>query len=121
MTQNMLRHVSLDGYTLQMWDTGKTDSMHKTRIRYEFKTPEGTVLFAGDDFRCSPLDAIDSDNCVRALLSFLTLRPGDTDHEYFADYTPEQMAYAQGDAERHQLFAMEDDNDETYQFEDVEE
>jgi len=32
---------------------------------------------------------------MRALLGFLTLRPGDTDVEYFDAYTPEQMEFAE--------------------------
>jgi hypothetical protein len=31
---------------------------------------------------------------VRALMGFLTLRPGDTDDEYFDRYTPDQLAFA---------------------------
>jgi len=98
-----LRHVRLEsGHTLRTWDTGRTRGtgmMARTRIGYEFKDPRGAVLFRGDDFGPSPMHADDSDATLRALLGFLTLRPGDTDREYFADYTPAQMAFAQNDAE----------------------
>jgi hypothetical protein len=57
------------------------------------------VIFEGEDFHCSPLHAIDSDETVRTLMTFLTLRPGDTDADYFADYTPEQREYCLQHAE----------------------
>jgi hypothetical protein len=43
--------------------------------------------------------AIDSDKAVGSLMGFLTLRPGDTDSEYFESYTPEQMHFAETHAE----------------------
>ncbi len=61
--------------------------------------PITTVLFEGEDFGCSPMHGIDSDATVAAIMAFLTLRPGDTDPEYFADYTPEQLAYCSEHAE----------------------
>lgn len=101
---NFLRHVILKApggrYDLRTWDSGRTDHMGKTVLRYEFRDPRGFMLFSGSDFACSPMDAIDSDASVGALLGFLTLRPGDTDREYFDEYTPAQMAFAESsDAE----------------------
>lgn len=58
-----------------------------------------TLLFEGEDFGCSPMHAIDSDECVAAIMSFLTLRPGDTDREYFEDYTEAQLDYCSQHAE----------------------
>ena len=57
-------------------------------------------LFAGADFACSPLHAIDSDEALRGLLSFLCLQPGDTDTSYFDGYDAAQRAWAETDAER---------------------
>jgi hypothetical protein len=57
------------------------------------------VLFTGSDFSCAPGHATDSDDSIAALLGFLTLRPGDTDAEYFEAYTPEQLAYCDAHAE----------------------
>lgn len=90
-----LRHVQLDtGHTLRTWDTGRTTARGRTRIGYELRDPAGEVLFRGDDFGPSPMHADDSDDALRALLGFLTLRPGDTDAEYFADYTDRQREFA---------------------------
>lgn len=93
-----LRHVRLEtGHVLRTWDTGRTRGngmMSRTRIGYAFTSPGGEVVFRGTDFTCSPCHADDSDATLRALLGFLTLRPGDTDREYFDGYTPAQRAFA---------------------------
>ena len=70
------------GYTLRQHDHGKT-----------------VVIFEGRDFRPSPLHAWDSDETVAAIMSFLTLRVGDTDREYFENYTAEQMEFRDTHAE----------------------
>ena len=102
---NFLRHVILRApsgrYDLRTWDSGRTDHMGKTLLRYEFRDPRGFILFAGSDFGCSPVHAIDSDDAIGSLLGFLTLRPGDTDREYFENYTPEQMAFAESSDAEH--------------------
>lgn len=116
---DILRAVRIEGYTLTTWDTHRQDWRGQTRIGYRFVDPAGAVLFEGEDFACSPMDADDSDESLRALLGFLTLRPGDTDREYFAEYTPEQMTFAQGDAQRLSLYAMEAE-DGPPAFEDIE-
>lgn len=107
---DLLRDVTIEGYRLRTWDTRR--SHHgKSRIAYQFDGKDGQVIFAGDDFYCSPLHAIDSDACLRALMAYITLRPGDTDRDYFDSYTPEQMAFAQGDAESLSLYAMDEEID----------
>ena len=108
----VLRDVNVDGYRLTTFDLGGV-GLHASqwRVGYRFHALDGSILFAGDDFGCSPLHAIDSDECLRALLSFLTLRPGDTDAEYFAHYTPAQRAFADGDAEALSLWTIEDEHD----------
>ncbi len=84
-------------FTLAMYEP-----MSRYHIPYRLTMREGrtrTVLFEGDDFGPSPLHAIDSDASVRALMGFLTLRPGDTDAEYFDDYTDTQRDYCAQHAE----------------------
>ena len=70
------------GYTLRQHDHRKT-----------------TVIFEGRDFRPSPLHAWDSDETVAAIMGFLTLRLGDTDREYFENYTAEQIEFRDTHAE----------------------
>jgi hypothetical protein len=102
---DFLRHVRLRApggwYDLYTWDSGRVDSRGQSYLRYEFYAPKyPDPLFLGSDFAGSPLHAIDSDNTTGALLGFLTLRPGDTDQDYFSRYTPGQMDFAESsDAE----------------------
>lgn len=105
---DMLRHVLIDGYDLRTYDTTRTDGRGCTRIAYELRRPDGFLLFSGADFCGSPMNADDSDENLRALLCFLTLRPGDTDAEYFEDYTSEQRAFCEGDAEALSMWSMDD-------------
>lgn len=78
-------------FTLRMFGAGD-------RIAYTLRA-EGKTIFEGSDFRCSPLDCEDSDESVKALMGFLTLRPGDTDREYFEDYTEDQLEFCSLHAE----------------------
>jgi hypothetical protein len=108
---DLLRTVRLladDGYryTLTMRATRDVDSRGQTRIAYTLKckAPESgrkpyTVLFDGADFSGSPMHADDSDATVAGLLGFLSLKPGDTDAEYFESYTVGQLAWAERHAE----------------------
>ena len=116
MTGSFLRSVRLTPYrkgygprfTLTITDTGRTDHLGKFVLGYRLvqigntRTPDGRsrrVIFEGEDFACSPLHAIDSDDTIASLLGFLTLRPGDTDAEYFANYTDVQREYCDLHAE----------------------
>ena len=71
------------------------------------------VLFRGDDWSPSPLRGIDSDDAVKSIMGFLTLRPGDTDSDYFADYTEEQMAFCDHHAEALSVAVFERFGEET--------
>lgn len=85
------------GYRLELYDHNRCLG-GKWLLGYEFFF-QNKLIFEGADFHCSPLHAVDSDETVAALLSFLALRPGDTDKEYFDSYTPAQLefAYAEGE------------------------
>jgi hypothetical protein len=62
-------------------------------------TQDGEIIFEGDDLYPSPMvqDHL-SVECIMHLLSFLTLRPGDTDAEYFDEYTQAQLDWIESDA-----------------------
>ena len=106
MTRHTIRTVRFSPYrkghgptfTLTLSETGRLDALGKWILDYRL-TSQGRILFSGQDFACSPLHATDSDETVRALMGFLTLRPGDTDTEYFKDYTPKQLEFAEHHAE----------------------
>lgn len=87
-------------FSLVMWDTMdyRGDGIFaKHRLGYRLTMHEPgkapVVLFTGEDFGASPCHAIDADETVCGLMGFLTLRPGDTDREYFEEYTETQKDY----------------------------
>jgi hypothetical protein len=85
-------------FSLELFDTHGRDWRGQTKLAYRF-SDGGKLVFEGGDFAGSPLHADDSDETVAALLSFLSLRPGDTDRDYFASYTPEQLSWAEANGE----------------------
>ena len=93
---NPYRKGAGPSFTLRMFWTGLTDSAHRNIIGYRLVS-EGAVLFKGQDY-AAHADA-DSDAAVEGIMRFLTLRPGDTDAEYFASYTPAQLEFAAQHAE----------------------
>lgn len=64
---------------------------------YQFGKVNAAPLFVGTDYSC-PQYASDL-RVMSDLLVFMTLRPGDTDADYFDSYTPEQLHFAETDAE----------------------
>lgn len=89
-------------FILQLWDGNSTDSAGRFCVGYQLTMYPGggkmpVRLFRGEDFHCH--HAIDSDGAVEGIMSFLTLRPGDTDAEYFAGYDADQLAYCAAHAE----------------------
>ena len=55
---------------------------------------KGELLFSGDDFYPSPLYDFASDVALAEIIGWLSLSPGDTDEEYFDNYTEEQLRFA---------------------------
>lgn len=89
-SMDLIKTWRKDGFTLRMWDTFKRDWRGQTVIHYQLKDGRKEI-FQGDDFSCSPMHSDDSLHSVCSLLGFLSTREGDTDKEYFAKYTPEQL------------------------------
>jgi hypothetical protein len=121
--EDLLRSVKFEGYRLDLWDAHDNCSTGQSLLGYRLTHPDGRVLFEAEDYGCSPMIPIDSDDSVRSLLGFLTLRPGDTDSDYFDSYTPEQLAWAESEAETLQLWARDPDEEEegeALKFEEVE-
>lgn len=116
-SENVLRVVRFrpyrkgDVFRLIVWDTGRTKAPNHNRLGYRLSIGRladqnaignpavWKVLFEGEDFGSPAHLSVDSDETVKGIMSFLTLRPGDTDREYFADYTPAQLAYCSEHAE----------------------
>lgn len=62
------------------------------RLSYKFYYNK-QIISEGDDFRPSPMFGIDSLDAFVACLGFMTLKPGDTDKDYFKDHTKEHMNF----------------------------
>lgn len=105
-----LRNVLLGetGYRLFTWDTGRHHGTGQRNLGYAFYEPGiPEPLFLGEDYGCAPSQCIDSDDALRGLLGFLTLQVGDTDPEFFDNYTERQLAWADAHAESLQEWGME--------------
>ena len=89
-------------FSLTLWDTGRNHPRGTSLLGYRLVMTEGkkrTVLFEGEDFSHSPMDATDSDETVKEIMGFLTLKQGDTDREYFDGYTPDRLSFCSQHAE----------------------
>ena len=90
-------------FGLTVWDTHKRDGRGQSVLGYRLTIAEDrarpATIFEGEDFAGSPLHCDDSDETIACLMGFLTLRPGDTDDEYFESYTPRQLEYCDQYAE----------------------
>jgi hypothetical protein len=83
-------------FTLKLFYLGLQKIGYRLTSREHRKTE---TIFEGEDFRPSPIHSVDGDDAVKSLMTFLTCRPGDTDDEYFKDYTPAQLSYCDSHAE----------------------
>jgi hypothetical protein len=101
-----IRTWESDTFRLDLYATERTDWRGQTVLAYEFYD-QGELIFKGEDFAGSPMHADDSDESVAALLSFLSLRPGDTDAEYLESYTPAQMAWCEDRGEELSMHAYD--------------
>ena len=102
-----VRTWHLDDFELRLYDIYEVDRLGKDLLAYELfdRRHDPSQIFAGEDFAVSPLDPIDSDAVAAAVLSFLSLRPGDVEPEYFDSYTPAQLEWRDCRAEDLSLWA----------------
>ena len=84
--------TSAGRFVLTTWDTYRIDSKGNNLIRYVL-THKSDVLFLGEDYGIPSWDTMTSDVTMHGLMIFLTRRLGDTDPEFFAGYTPKQIAF----------------------------
>jgi hypothetical protein len=105
-----LFHPYIEGepfFKLSLYELGQDEDRPwkrpgKEMVGYKLEQMDGDssqIIFEGTDFGCSPLHAIDSDAAVEAIMNFLTVRPGDTDADYFEKYTDAQLEFANQHAE----------------------
>ena len=94
------------GFRLELYDLNETDFEGHHRLGYEFHHGH-KLIFQGEDFACSPCQAVDSDQCVASLLGWLSLKRGDVDRDYFNSYTTEQLEWRDEWAETLSIYALE--------------
>ncbi len=110
MNDNLLCSLELPEYSLKCYLV----YMGGNKVEY-YVFRNDVLLFHGKDFKPSPLYDQDSLACVISLLAFLTCKPGDTDDDYFINYTKDQLNWANSsDCEQLGVVIMdfESDNDE---------
>jgi hypothetical protein len=90
----LLKTWRYDGFSLRVYHTGRFASRGTSLLAYRFRD-KGKLIFDGSEYSPSPMDSDDGMETVYGILSFLSLRPGDTDREYFDKYTPEQLAWCE--------------------------
>lgn len=112
----LLRHVRMEPYLpgkgptfdLVTWDTGRFARTGQCIIGAAlFSSESEDPIFHCEEIGVPPSQAIDSDDATRGALGWYTLRPGDTDPDFFAEYTEAQLAFASAHAESLSLYAME--------------
>ena len=95
----MRKYTYYDEYTLTLRDTGIKGDYGKARVAYCLEDGNG-VIFEGDDLCVARMGGdIEGPQTAGDLLSFLTCQLGDVEEEYFADYTPRQLAFRDNEAE----------------------
>ena len=95
MARELIRQWRKDGFTLTLWDAYRRDGGAFGRCYLDYRlTDRGQVIFQGGDFAPSPCYALESDESMVGLLSFLAIQRGDTDEEYFEKYTQKQIEWA---------------------------
>lgn len=97
------------------WGEDKCRSYH----RYILQSGD-EILFEGDTFSPSPFRGDIGDAQVAELIGFLTLKPGDTDDEYFKDHTPRQLEWVESmEAETLSYMASDYEERGTWEYEDA--
>lgn len=72
------------GFRLDLYDGGKVHyGGPQHEVRAVFYEVGNRVPIFNFTFGCSPMDAIDSRKCAESAVGWLSLRPGDTDSEFF--------------------------------------
>lgn len=114
---HLMRTWSKDGFLVELFETGFTDyeryghtyvAYRFYDVDYAFETGNADPIFAGTDYGIPSGQTIDGDHAVRGILGFLSIRPGDTDAEFFDGYTERQLAWVDARAEELNLWGLDD-------------
>lgn len=89
-------------FRLELYDVGQQDRYGKNAVGYRLLQNDEELfssLVQEQDTRLYSPDAVDSDEAVLALMDFLCLKPGDTDADWFEDYSARQIEFTEEHAE----------------------
>jgi len=100
---------------IELWQTGRSRSGDRDRLSYVLSENSVPVFYGLSDLGIPPHMAIDSDLSVCACLFFLALRQGDTDSDYFENYTDTQLQWihSQTATEIREIVSICEENDLT--------
>jgi hypothetical protein len=98
--------LSTGWVTIQAWESrvdeyGHSHTLLDTRMIFRPTGKQSSVVFNKGDTWCGipSHQSIDGDNAKECVTSLFTMKPGDTDDDYFAAYTPEQLEWVEANAE----------------------
>ena len=95
-TINQSHTWRFDGFRVQLLRMDKFNQEQPYRAYFSYRLyDDGVLIFSGKDFSPSPMWNYDSALTVGQFLGWMTLKPGDTDQEFFEKYTPLQIRWCQ--------------------------
>lgn len=87
-------------FTLHLYDVHNSDDAGRWGVGFVFKEGRRVVFSAlTSETAAYGHHTVDGDDAVKNVMGWITLKPGDTDDEFFAKYTPEQLAFVRAHAE----------------------
>jgi hypothetical protein len=90
--QSLMREWASGPFRLELHEASHRHFGGPTPIGYRLYY-DGRLIFEGDDIAVPEGESLDGDQTVRAVLNFLSQQPGDVEPDYFARYTPAQLAW----------------------------
>ena len=102
---------SQEGLTVLLWPSDKPAAEGRN-LRYQFFDStfdaNGEIpIFDGDDYCIPSSHEAFSLGAIEGILGFLSLRDGDTDDEYFDEYSERQLQWRDTRAEEAELYQLE--------------
>lgn len=114
--------IGMPWFRVEIWDSNTTDQRGAPVVYwrlyecYDGRGIKPVLVFDGlaepHKWRCSGWFSVDGDEAAECVLKFASLQPGDTDPEFFEDYSPTQIAFVEAygeaiDSERECRFPEE--------------
>lgn len=89
-------HLDKPMIIINAYDGGWTNETHYPKNKIDVEVKQGKhVVFKRGQLWCATPRSIDGIEAKELVLSLVAMKPGDTDKEYFKDYTEEQLIWVQ--------------------------